>query len=89
MADAPDETEGIDERELVQKKGWVDLVYSFLASGVMTVSSPSDSFGILHPFFLARSVFLPDHLLCPTVWKIPCSRMVVVIHPQSIIRWPG
>ncbi|KAG6373370.1 OPT oligopeptide transporter protein-domain-containing protein [Boletus reticuloceps] len=37
--DTIDETEGIDERELVQKEGWVDLIYSFLASGVMTLAA--------------------------------------------------
>jgi uncharacterized oligopeptide transporter (OPT) family protein len=33
------DTEGVDEREVVQKEGWMDLIYSFLASGVMTLAA--------------------------------------------------
>ena len=75
-----DATEAAEERELVQREGWADLVYSFLASGVMTVSSPSVLFGISQ-LFSAGSIFFPDRFLCATLWKIPRSRMVVVIHP--------
>ncbi|KAG9315204.1 OPT oligopeptide transporter protein-domain-containing protein [Chiua virens] len=34
---AADETEEAEEREIVQQEGWMDLIYSFLASGVMTL----------------------------------------------------
>ncbi|KAI9570583.1 OPT oligopeptide transporter protein-domain-containing protein [Boletus coccyginus] len=37
--DIVNETEGDDEREVVQKEGWMDLIYSFLASGVMTLAA--------------------------------------------------
>ncbi|KIK97777.1 hypothetical protein PAXRUDRAFT_135640 [Paxillus rubicundulus Ve08.2h10] len=34
-----DEPEVHDERDVVQQEGWMDLVYSFLASGVMTLAA--------------------------------------------------
>ncbi|KAF8558162.1 OPT superfamily oligopeptide transporter [Imleria badia] len=37
--DGVDAMEGADERELVQKEGWADLIYSFLASGLMTLAA--------------------------------------------------
>lgn len=37
--DNTDEPEVHDEREVVQQEGWMDLVYSFLASSVMTLAA--------------------------------------------------
>lgn len=34
---AGDDVDIDDEREVVQREGWIDLLYSFLASGAMTV----------------------------------------------------
>ncbi|KIJ66877.1 hypothetical protein HYDPIDRAFT_85633, partial [Hydnomerulius pinastri MD-312] len=34
-----DEPEEHDEREVVQQEGWMDLIYSFLASGAMTLAA--------------------------------------------------
>lgn len=80
MQDSVDESEGVDEREVVQKEGWMDLIYSFLASGIMTVSLSSVSLVSLI-FLPARSILLSDRFLCATLWKVPRSRMAVVIHP--------
>lgn len=41
--DIADELDCVHERELVQQEAWIDLIYSFLASGVMTVSSDSSA----------------------------------------------
>lgn len=50
VPDTVDGTEGVDERELVKQEGWMDLIYSFWASGAMTVNSLSVSFGVSHFF---------------------------------------
>jgi hypothetical protein len=71
--DNMDEPEVHDEREVVQQEGWMDLVYSFLASGVMTVSTHlgSSSECLITP--VACSVFLSRRFLGASVWEIPRS----------------
>lgn len=69
VQDTIDETESVDEREFVQQEGWMDLLYSFWASGIMTVSSPGVSVWCLSFFPQLAAYFFPIVFSVPLFGK--------------------
>lgn len=66
-----EEPEVHDEREIVQQEGWLDLVVSFIASGVMTVGVPGSLSQMRTHHIIALCLLLPDRFCCTLVWEIP------------------
>jgi hypothetical protein len=72
-----------DERDVVQREGWEDLLLSFLASGAMTVCSVPITFvGYFQLMFIfeACCVFFPDCLCDSAIREVPSSRMALVFY---------
>lgn len=72
--------------EIPAQESWGALIYSFAASGIMTVSNVTFCcYGKANVLASAGGVFLPCHIRNPAVWKPVGERMVVDIHAKSVI----